>query len=531
PKHAHAFMSLLKKPAPAAASEVPPPPAHARLILALIVFLAGAAVMIIEICANRLLAPVYGNSVFTWTSLIGVILICFSAGGYLGGYLADKRADFAVLGWLLATAAVLTMFVPAIFALVGMAPAFKDAGVIAGPVMISTMLFALPGVLLGAVSPASLRLYSLLGKDAHVGFAAGTISMLGSLGSFVGTFLAGFYLVSHFSRTSIFVCTGGLLFLLAVAAFYLARHKARAQVPVWVGGLIALTIGATSQETQGGGVIYQHDSLYHRIRVTEQQAGTPNAQRYLELDSTTEGGMQVSDGDVVLQYQQFWRLPTMKSGFKVDHALFIGAGAFGMPEQVSKQYPESSVDVAEIDPAVIETGRKYFKLDEFPRVDAHASDARRFLAASGAQKWDFVFGDAYNGMRQIPLHLASKEFFQLVHEHLTPQGIFLMNVISSVEGPRSELLAGMVKTLQEVFAHVEIFAVARRLDVAQNVMILASNDNWGPVFTDNSYVSGSWEGGIAASFVPVSQRPTEGVVFTDDLNPVDAIIARGLLRD
>ena len=520
-------MSQPKKPitSPTVAATAP---AHAGLLLTLIVFLAGAAVMIIEICANRLLAPVYGNSVFTWTSLIGVILICFSAGGYLGGYLADKRGDFAVLGWLLAAAAVLTMFVPALFSFVG--PLFQNSGVIAGPVLVSSALFALPGVLLGAVSPASLRLYSLLGKDAHVGFAAGTISMLGSLGSFVGTFLSGFYLVSHFSRTSIFVCTGLLLLLLAGAAFYLARQNARLQAPVWVAGLIAALIGATTQESPGVNVIYQQDSLYHRIRVSEQQTGTPSAARYLELDSTTEGGMQVSDGDVVLQYQQFWRVPTMKSGFTLNRALFIGAGAFGMPEQVSKKFPQSTVDVVEIDPAVIETGRKFFKLDEFPRVQAHASDGRRFLSNSD-HKWDFIFGDAYNGMRAIPLHLASKEFFQVVHDHLTPQGIFLMNVISAVEGPRSELVAGMLKTLQEVFPHVEIFAVSRRLDAIQNVMILASNDNWAPVFTDNSYASGSWESGIASSFVPVPQRPADGAIFTDDLNPVDAIIARGLLAE
>ncbi len=503
------------------------PPRQARLILALIVFLAGAAMMVIEICANRLLSPVYGNSVFTWTSLIGVILICFSAGGYLGGYLADKRADFSVLGWLLAAAAVLTMFVPAIFALVGASG--KNMGLIAGPVFISLVLFALPGILLGAVSPASLRLYSLLGKDAHVGFAAGTISMLGSLGSFVGTFLSGFYLVSHYSRTSIFVCTGAILFLLAVAAFYLARQNARMQLPVWIGGLIALLVGATTQEPVDASVIHQQDSFYHRIRVTEQGAGD-NATRYLELDSTTEGGMRVSDGDVVLEYQQFWRLPMMKSGFKLDNALFIGAGAFGMPEQVSKQYPQATVDVAEIDPNVIETGRKYFKLGEFPHVQAHASDARRFLDQS-SKKWDFIFGDAYNGVRQIPVHLASKEFFQLVHDRLTPHGIFLMNVISAVEGPRAELLAGMLKTLQEVFPQVEVFAVNGRLDMPQNVMLLAGNDNWRPLFTDNSYVSSSWENRIASTFVAPSRRPTDGVVFTDDLNPVDAIIARALMRD
>ena len=83
-----------------------------RLMLGLICFVAGAAVMIVEISANRLLAPNFGNSLHTWTALIGVILIAFSAGGYLGGYWADKFGRMTLLGWLLAGAAVLTMLTP-----------------------------------------------------------------------------------------------------------------------------------------------------------------------------------------------------------------------------------------------------------------------------------------------------------------------------------------------------------------------------------------------------------------------------------
>jgi len=519
----------MSKPAkPSAPVVESPAPKHAQWCLALICFLAGASIMVIEISAYRLLAPTFGNSAFTWTALIGVILIAFSAGGYLGGWLAEKKSDFALLGWLLAGASVLTMFVPLFNS--QLAPSFERSGLIAGPITISIFLFLLPGILLGAVSPASLRLYSLLGQDAHVGFAAGTISMLGSLGSFVGTMISGFYLLSNFGVKSIFLGTGLVLLLLAVLAFFLARNPIRAQLPIWLAGLLAGAFGLSAQDRAVANVIYEHDSYYHRIQVLE-QGTAPHNERYLHLDSTIEGGMRMRDGGIVLDYQQFWQLPQMKDGFELQRALFMGAGAFGMPERMAMQYPQATIEVSEIDPNVIETGRRFFKLDQFPQVKAHAGDARRFLRQQSDVKYDFIFGDAYNGIRQIPVHLASQEFFQLVHDRLSPKGIFVMNVISAIEGPRAELLAGMIKTLQAVFPHVELFAIGGATTQPQNAILLASNESWASLFADTSYVSGSPSATIARCYVPPARWPLGGVVFTDDLNPVDAIIARGLMME
>lgn len=503
-------------------------PRYAQWLLAVICFLSGAAVMVIEITAYRLLAPYFGNSVFTWTALIGVVLISFSAGGYLGGWLAEKKSEFTLLGWLLAVAAVLTMVVPAVFAAV--APSLADSGLIAGPLMISLVLFILPGIMLGAISPASVRLYSLLGRDAHVGFAAGTISMLGSLGSFAGTMIAGFYLLSNFGVKSIFVGTGVVLLALAGVSFLMARRPPSTTLPVWVAGGMGFFLGLSTTEPVMANLLYEHNSFYHRIQVLE-QGSQPNTNRYLHLDSTLEGGMRVSDGGIVLGYQEYWQLPTMKPGFEIKRALFIGAGAFGMPEQMSRRFPNAIIDVCEIDPSVIDVGRKYFKLDEFPNVKAHAGDARQFLRQYQGEKYDFVFGDAYNGIRQIPAHLASKEFFQLVRDHLTPQGLFLMNVISAVEGPRSELLGGMMTTLRDVYPQVELFAVGGRNDLPQNCMLLGSTESWTRVFAESSYVPGSVPSTIASAYIPPAHWPANGVVFTDDLNPVDAIIARGLMLE
>lgn len=483
--------------------------------------------MVVEISAYRLLAPLFGNTVYTWTALIGVILIAFSAGGFLGGWLSDRRLAMDLLGWLLAGASVLTLFIPALHEV--FATSFSDKGLIAGPVAISVLLFATPGVLLGAISPASVRFYSLVEKDSHVGAAAGMISMLVSLGSFAGTFLSGFVLLSAFGVKSIFLGTGVVLMLLSTVAFFLARNTWRQQAPIWISGLFAGWFGWTAGEETGKDVVWRHDSFYHRIEVSE-KGDDQFRERFLHLDSTVEGGIRVADGSLVLEYQRFWKLPLLRDGFAVKRALFLGAGAFGMPCDVSRAFPDATVDVVEIDPAVIDVGRRYFNLDHYPNVKAHAGDGRRFLRESDG-KYDLIFGDAYNGVRQIPPHLASREFFRLAMDHLAPGGVFLMNIITAAEGPRAELLGGMLATLRAAtdLGCVEAFAVAGGGAHVQNVILLASREDFAPLVTERSYVPDSWQDRLARAYLPVSRLPAGGAVFTDDLNPIDAVIARALV--
>lgn len=518
---------------PAISTPLPPAPAQettsrflTRLFLGAACFLSGASMMVIEISAARLLSPLFGNSVYTWTALIGVILIAFSVGGYWGGRLADRRAGLDVLGWLLAGVAVLTFFIPAMSTWFG--PSFAKAGLIDGPVMFSLFLLAVPGALLGAVSPAAVRLYSLTSKDSHIGGAAGTISMLGSLGSFVGTFLSGFFLLGNFGVRSIFIGTAVLLLALAIIAFVLTGKGMGQSLRVIGIGLGAGLISAFSAPSRADGVIYEHESYYHRIQVTEEGV-SPNRRRLLKLDSTHEGGMNPDTGELILAYQHYWRLAMLQER-PLTSALFIGAGAFGMPEEVSRTFPEATVDVAELDPKVIETGRLHFKLDEYPRIHAHAGDARHYLRTHDEKKWDLIFGDAYNGMQAIPSHLASREFFQLVSNRLSPEGVYTMNVISAVQGEKAELLAGMLATLKEVFPHLQVFAVQGDRTAVQNVIILASHQDLSPLILDRHYPANTWQARLLRTHVTARYLPTNGPVFTDDFNPVDAIVARGLIR-
>jgi spermidine synthase len=510
----------------AEAAALSPNPRFTRLYLGAACFLSGAAIMVIEICAYRLLAPLFGNSVYTWTALIGVILIAFSAGGYLGGRLADRRAGLEVLGGLLGGASILTFLIPPLHRLLG--ETMADNGLIAGSIGISIILFAAPGALLGAVSPAAVRFYSLTLKDTHVGVAAGTISMLGSLGSFVGTFLSGFVLLAHFGVKSIFIGSGILLLALAMTAFLLAKKRITQQAPMLALALGGLLLCSFTTRKEPKGFLYGHESFYHRIEVTE--TGTsPHKRRVLRLDSTEEGGMNPDDGSLIFAYQHYWKLIQLKENAKVQNALFIGAGAFGMPEDMSRQFPSAIVDVAEIDPQVVDVGYRYFKLGDYANVHAHAADARQYLRTQKDQRWDLIFGDAYNGIRAIPSHLVTKEFFQLVSDRLTPEGVFIVNIISAVQGERAELLGSILATMRQVFPHIEAFAVEGSLKSAQNVILLASRQDWRPLITDRFYTAGSWQKDLVQKHVPSQLLPRTGEVLTDDRNPVDAIIARGLL--
>jgi predicted membrane-bound spermidine synthase len=504
-------------------------PSDARVthwLLAVICFLSGASVMVIEISANRLLSPFFGNSIYTWTALIGVVLISLSAGAWLGGVLADKFGRVDLLATLLTGAAVLTMLIPVLSTWFSME--LSGRGLIAGPVFISLFLFALPAILLGAVSPASVRFYSMVNQDRQVGHAAGVISMLGSLGSFVGTFLCGFYLLSAFGVKSIFIGTGSLLLMLALIAFWMARKPAKLQAGA-VGATVAAGLICYLVETPvSAEVVHQETSFYHQITVKEPR-DNPGT-RLLELDNTTEGGMRIADGGLILDYQNFWRLALLNESIKIQRALFIGAGAFGMPAELSRVVKGSHVDVAEIDPAVISVGRKFFKLDEHPNVHAHAGDARRFLRDSEGN-YDLIFGDAYNGRQHIPSHLVTQEFFAEIEAKLSPNGVFLMNVISAPQGDQSELLSYILGTLRKVFPHVEVFAVGNGAShtMTQNIIVLGSRESWKPWLEDKYYLPGSPESRMVARRLSPSQLPAEAGPLTDDKNPVEAIIARQLL--
>src|SRR5258708_7876304 len=131
-------------------------------LLILVVFVAGSCSLAVELSASRLLAPYFGSSLFVWANLIGLILLYLTVGYYVGGRLADRSPRPGVLYTLTIIAAFLISVIPFLSRpiLLWSQSAFAtySIGVFYGSLVSVILLFAIPMILLGCVSPFAIRL-------------------------------------------------------------------------------------------------------------------------------------------------------------------------------------------------------------------------------------------------------------------------------------------------------------------------------------------------------------------------------------
>lgn len=497
-------------------------------LLSVLGFFSGSAVMIVEFAGNRLLSPGFGNSLYTWTGLIGVILVALSCGDYIGGRLVDRHPHFSLLPLIFGTGGVLTAAVPGLLKL---CPPFEKMDLVSGPVIVSLALFFLPGLVLATITPVSIRLLSRARSDEHIGQSAGTVGMAAALGSFAGTLATSYYLIPRFGVRHIFVVLGITLCLLAVV-LYLVDARLRAK-PAKMIALVLAALGTAAwssvQPPEAADVVFTKDTFYHKITV--RQSGPPGrTTRMLQLDSTMEGAQVIETGELIFPYQEYWHLSEVLCP-NLKRAAFLGAGAFGMPEQLSARFPEAQVTVVEIDPEVIEVGRKFFRLNEFPRVEAVAADGRRYLKTAPGE-FDFIFGDAYNGVQFVPPHLVTREFFEEVRGRLSTEGVYVMNLIGSAQGPGSMLFWHVMNSVRAVFPHTLLFGTAAYTPgESQNLIIVASSSpleeriqNWQRSNPGMSRIHHR----VLNSRIDSVTSPDPSLMFTDDHNPVELTVAHQL---
>ncbi len=189
------------------------------MIIRLVVFLCGAIVMSFEILGSRVLAPNFGSSVFVWGSLISVFLAGLSAGYYLGGKLADINPSSRKLGAMILVPAALMILFPVYANPVSDWIFMKDLGIRFSPLLASLVLFFLPSVFLGVVSPYTAKL--MICSLHTSGRTIGALYALSTFGSIVGTLLTSFYLITVAGVSSLIVGQGVLLVLIAIPLFFL----------------------------------------------------------------------------------------------------------------------------------------------------------------------------------------------------------------------------------------------------------------------------------------------------------------------
>ncbi|MGO9567820.1 MAG: fused MFS/spermidine synthase [Desulfomonilaceae bacterium] len=433
-----------------------------------IVFFSSAFMMVVELVAGRLIARHLGNSLYTWTSIIGVILAGMSVGNYLGGRLADRLRPEKLLGPLFLCASIVCLSVLPLNHFFSESYLLHDMMWPLRTFLTVLAIFVLPALALGTISPAAAKM--AVERGDAIGKSIGSVYAWGAVGSIAGTFVTGFWLISalgskgvvlsvSLSLAMMAVVLGPLRVLAAFEAVVLACLLILSQLPAGPAGRIedtAETLGLREDPTS----LFCMDSNYQFINVEERISDIDSSRwvRMLQLDYLIHGYVDVDDpGHLEYHYERLYREVVRRfvGDRKTVSAFFIGGGSYTFPRWLLHEWPGSRIDVAEIDPLVVEVNYKVLGLPRDTPIHSFPADARKVVDDLAVDtRYDLVVGDAFNDL-SVPFHLTTLEFNEKVGRHLTPDGVYLVNLIDDWRFGR--LLGAYVLTLEKTFKHVYVF--------------------------------------------------------------------------
>jgi MFS family permease len=192
-----------------------------RSLVFLIAGWSGFFVMAVELLSGRILAPNFGNSIYVWGGIITIFMLALSIGYLIGGRLSIREPSLKKLSMILMVAAASTTPVvlmsdavlDRIFTLI------QDPRY--GSLISATILFFLPTMISGIISPYAVRL--LVTESNRSGHFAGLLYFVSTFGSAAGTILTSFYLVLYFEINSIIWTMIGISSLLSIFSYFIGR--------------------------------------------------------------------------------------------------------------------------------------------------------------------------------------------------------------------------------------------------------------------------------------------------------------------
>jgi len=310
--------------------------------LCLVSFTSGAVVMSMELIVSRILTPVFGSSIYTWGSLIGLILAGLSLGYFLGGKISDKDPKFRKICSIIFSAGLYIVFIPFI------APGILGFTLNALPQNQFSSLFAtfalvfFPTTLLGFVSPYVIKLGT---ATLHrVGNISGTLYSIATIGSIFGTFLTIFVLIPAIDVRTVLFGLG--IVLMAISLLGLKTWPKIITVAVIIILFTPSSSIVTGLMPHTGTVILETETQYSHLDIVDY-----NNKRTLYLNGMRHSQMDKDNpNELVLEYTKYFHLGKLFNP-QLEKILFVGGGGFSGPKNFLENYPDSLIDVVEIDSA------------------------------------------------------------------------------------------------------------------------------------------------------------------------------------
>ena len=437
----------------------------------LIVFIVGAAIMVIEMLGTRIIAPFYGVSLYVWTSIISVTMMALAMGYFFGGHLADRYSGLG-LSWVIAFAAIFCLLIPLMTRWVLMTT--DPLGLRVGAFASAFILFTPSLTLLGMVGPFAVKLGT--GRLSGVGTSTGSIYAVSTLGSVLGTLSLGFFLFPLFGSRVILSGVGFFLLTLALmAVLYEKRYLGCRSKGIIVVSILGFSLlltthmrGVAHSESiseKGYQVLMDRESLYGWVRVMD---APRHDMRLLTSDASVIGASRISSGVSLLNYQNTIRLiPKFRPG--IQRALIIGQGAGHLARDLSDQFGIST-DTLELDPAVAEAASAWFGF--LPSGRSVVGDGR-FEIRRLKGPYDLIVHDCFTGGTE-PTHLLTLEAFEQLRGLLSPSGILAINYVAFYDNGQNRALASVVKTLAEVFSYRSVLRNDKQHDFNDFILMASA---------------------------------------------------------
>ncbi len=430
--------------------------------LLLVVATTGAAVLVIEIAATRVLSPYYGNTIYAVSSVISVILGALALGYWRGGIIADKEPTFLRFFQVIwqSGIATLALTISALFLLPLGADFFS---VRFGPLFWSIFLFFPAAYLLGMLSPFAITLGHQATPKEGLGTMSGRIFFWSTAGSIFGSLLTGFVLIPYLGISFILAGVTACILLLGGVGMALAGPKRAIseRLVLLLLSLVFISVVYTlgGRATLDPRIRFTTDGVYERLSVLDTiHAGRPA--RFFLQDKSSSGGMYLDSGPLehIFPYTAYAHISHMTTPH-LSRALVIGGGIYTIPKALIAKSETAVVDVVDIEPGLREIATTYFDLPDSPRIVSHTMDGRRFIEET-PHRYDLIYSDVYHSLFAIPSHFTTQEFFEEAKAKLTPTGIFMANVIGTSKPGHASILRSEVRTMQAVFPSVTAFAVS-----------------------------------------------------------------------
>lgn len=507
-----------------------------RRYLFLTVFIAGMSTLAIEFTASRLLQTVYGTSNIVWANVIGLVLLSLTAGYFIGGRLADRYpleryfyalvtlAGFCAIFFLLLTGAILRDAAAAM--------AVLNVGAITGSLLLVVLALIIPVTLLGCLSPFAIRLAV---QDVNEsGRISGRIYAISTLGSLLGTYLPVLVVIPLAGSRMTAVIFGAILLIVGLVGLWRSSNSRKVRIislllPICLAPALILWLRGNIKTDAGQ--LYETESAYNYIQVIRRDDCN-----YLLLNEGQafhsfycDGGRvpHVSVWSIMLAAPFFNEVPRPPEKMAV-----IGLAAGTIPKQFTQVFGPIPIDGIELDPAILDVGRRFFALND-PNINAITGDGRYELTRLSGP-YDLITIDAYK-VPYIPWHLTTREFFLDVRERLSEDGVVAINVGRVPDDRR--LVDAISSTLMDVFPAVHAIDVPGTLNTI--VVATMKPTTIGNLLANQAELTPDADpllrDALATAAANLASASSRGVVMTDDRAPVelisDSIVVRYLLEN